>query len=1096
MADFSSRRVLSISDRQSRRAYIRGGVIVALIAVFLPTLLAQAATDVVVGVAGNEPHAAVVNPLNPQNLVVSRGVQLLISNDFGTTFPITVNPAAAPPTPGANQAWGNCGDDVIAFDHLGRLFWSYLRCLSDTSVSPPNRIDISIFVQQVNGTTGALVGAEVEVTPGLHSDDKQWIAADANPASPFAGNLYLHWTRFDNSPTEEFFSRSTDGGLTWSAPIAVATGAGEGFRHQAHTAVAPNGDVYLSYHTDTCGAATDGRIRVIRDSTGGASLATGTVSQVNDAFTAGNAAVTCNRQPQAGAIPGAAFLMQGSAVGYVIPDPVRPGTIYVFTNDDPNNAYASGDDGDIVMARSVDNGQNWSAPVHIDHGPSGTLQALPAAAIDQNGNLVVTWYDTRGGQRNANNNFLLDTYGTFSRDGGLTWTNDIRINDQPFNADVGAPNFGNPPDNPPTWRIGEYNGLVATDGIAYLAFTGNAFSGSTATGQQIISDVFSIHGAFPDRFEPNDAIAPGVVTDLGATATYDEQDLTIHGSTDEDFFRVVALSSGVLDARIGSNPRLSDLDLQVRDRNNNVIATSTPNLDVNADERIQWPAVAGQTYFVRVYAEPGASAAATQFPSLNVYSFSAVNRAATAPVGLALALGSDTGLSTTDNVTKVALPSFAVRVDLTSLAGIGFSPGTTPGTDPPGYKVLITVDGGAPGYAAPIGPGSPGNFSFTPSLPLSDGLHLVTARVQIVDPRQPPHAVGDGPESSTLSIVVDTTPPASPSVPDLTDSSDTGGVSDDNVTTLQSPTFVGAAVPNSSVILFANGLQVGTGASDGNGAWQITASALADGVYQITAAQEDVAGNLSLASAGLKVTIANQSLTLAGATALAPNSVVGIDLVAGTVSGYGGVPGLTGRVGIVGIPVVNLNANGQKVDVKGTAGDDNLTYTPTSATAGSLSRAGVSQTINLSNVSRSAAGLIIDTLAGSDVVTTIGTTNADNVTTELGLTAVTKVNTLLALSTVTGALERLAVSSGDGADTVAVTTNSAVTTLVFVDAGNPATNTPNGDLLRITDGSGKGQLLNGPGGAVAGSGSFIMSYKAPANQTRIDYSGIEKLSKK
>ena len=51
--------------------------------------------------------------------------------------------------------------------------------------------------------------------------------------------------------------------------------------------------------------------------------------------------------------------------------------------------------------------------------------------------------------------------------------------------------------------------------------------------------------------------------------------------------------------------------------------------------------------------------------------------------------------------------------------------------------------------------------------------------------------------------------------------------------------------------------------------------------------------------------------------------------------------------------------------------------------------------------------------------------------------------------------------------------------------------------LAVLSQSGQGLIKNGPGGAVAGSGSFIMTYpKSTKNQTRIDYASVEKIVKK
>ena len=138
--------------------------------------------------------------------------------------------------------------------------------------------------------------------------------------------------------------------------------------------------------------------------------------------------------------------MQGANQGFVIPDPVRPGRIYVIANDDPDDNFGAGDGGDIVVARSTDDGLTWTIDT-VSHGPVGTLQGYPTGAIDQTGSLVVTWWDTRRGLTNAGGNFLLDQYATVSRDGGETFTFDFRFSDAAFDPDLNAGcRFGTLPD--------------------------------------------------------------------------------------------------------------------------------------------------------------------------------------------------------------------------------------------------------------------------------------------------------------------------------------------------------------------------------------------------------------------------------------------------------------------------------------------------------------------------------------------------------------------------------------------------------------------------------------------------------------------------
>ena len=798
-----------------------------------------------------EPDTAAVNPLNPQNIAVAAGTRLRISTDFGLTFPIQVNPVVPAGLP---AGYGFCGDDSLAFDSQGRLFWSYLICADFDSDG--TRDDLSAVVAQVNPNNGTIVGS-ADVTPGNNSDDKNWIAADANPSSPYRDNLYVVWTRF-GTPRQVMFSRSTDSGVTWSAPTAVSV-ATEGFVWPSHVAAAPNGDVYVSYHTDTCNSPTADMV-VLRDGSGGTNLAAGVIEQ-KSSF---KAAVTCNVQSGAGTVPNTMFWMQGANAPYVIPDPLRPGRIFVIANDDPNNDFSTGDGGDVILATSTDYGQSWSLKT-ISHAPYGSLQTYPTGAIDQDGNLMAFWYDTRSGQTNAGGNFLLDVYATVSRDGGETFTNDFRINDNSFDPDLGAPcRFGpapncGDPDTVTTTRIGEYNGAAAANGIGYAAWTGNS-----NIGQQIIFDVFSILGNYPDGKEPNNAVNSGIVTNLGSQETYNLPSLTIHTVMDEDFYKVVALNTGKLTIRMDLSGRVSDLDLQAQDKYNphtppNVIANSTIGIDSNDQETIQLPVVAGETYYLRVYAEPG------QAHPFNVYSLDIVNRPVPSPFGIHLAIGSDSGRSDQDDVTYVAQATIQLRVDEVALAGLPFSPqnGTpTLADDSPGYKVAVYHSGLLAGYAQPDA-AHPGNYLFTfpASNPLEEGLNALTARVIIIDPSDDPdtpgtlHVVSQGPESNTTYITLDTIPPDAPSVPDLLPSSD-GGTSDgDNVTNVNPPAFQGTAEANALIRIFANGTMVGEGVTgsdatdgvigNGLGAWEVTVEPMADGTYDINAEAEDLAGNLS-----------------------------------------------------------------------------------------------------------------------------------------------------------------------------------------------------------------------------------------------------------
>ena len=195
------------------------------------------------------------------------------------------------------------------------------------------------------------------------------------------------------------------------------------------------------------------------------------------------------------------------------------------------------------------------------------------------------------------------------------------------------------------------------------------------------------------------------------------------------------------------------------------------------------------------------------------------------PAAPALIPASDSGSSSSDGITKVTTPTFT-------------------GTTEPG--ATVTLFEGVTVLGSSIADGG-GNWNISSST-LSEGVH--TAYVKAVD------LAGNASASSpTSQMTIDTTPPATPSAPDLASASDTGVSNADNLTSLTTPSFTGTANPGVVVKLFANGIQVGSATATAGGLYTVTASALADGTYSFTTTATDVAGNASAASAGLSVTI-------------------------------------------------------------------------------------------------------------------------------------------------------------------------------------------------------------------------------------------------
>lgn len=91
----------------------------------------------------------------------------------------------------------------------------------------------------------------------ISSQDKNWVYADKNPDSPNFGNVYVSWSQFIDVFDPDFnqianslniqAARSTDGGVTFSAPVdvSVLNFFFPWFDQDSHITTTPNGDVFI-----------------------------------------------------------------------------------------------------------------------------------------------------------------------------------------------------------------------------------------------------------------------------------------------------------------------------------------------------------------------------------------------------------------------------------------------------------------------------------------------------------------------------------------------------------------------------------------------------------------------------------------------------------------------------------------------------------------------------------------------------------------------------------------------------------------------------------------------------------------------------------
>ena len=373
-----------------------------------------------------------------------------------------------------------------------------------------------------------------------------------------------------------------------------------------------------------------------------------------------------------------------------------------------------------------------------------------------------------------------------------------------------------------------------------------------------------------DSINVDPVINPGVDPNFGLPA-------------DEDWYRVVAETTGVLDFQVYFRqvgpvasgrpglPNSGNLDISVTDVAGNVIAGFGVN-DANDNERVRIPAIAGQTYYLRVFANGTA---------INNYNFTVDNYAPPVPQNLELLdnpvgdpppANSDTGRSQFDNVTRDNTPTLVFRLD--DAIFLNDLPGNNAAGSPPdevipipfqaaagtaGYRIAIFDEGALPipGTTAPQTPlgfatfVSAGVYQFTTPV-LNDGSHFLTARVQMVDPANP-QQTGFGARSEALEIIVDTVVPSSffgqinfaDNSEGMSASNDSGVVGDpatfvERVTNDTRPNFFGKAEANAIVRLFAETNGVAGLQSTGAGAdlyLGLTVASPLDGSNQFPAGQ-------------------------------------------------------------------------------------------------------------------------------------------------------------------------------------------------------------------------------------------------------------------
>ena len=371
----------------------------------------------------NEP-SIMMDPENPNILVAGSNINSYYqSTDSGETWIENE----------LTSSIGVWGDPVIDVDNLGNFYFFHLS-------NPPSGEGEwydRIVCQKSSDNGSSWSDGTFTGLNGTKDQDKPWSVIDRNN-----NNIYLTWTQFDklwsSDPSDIsiiLFSRSLDGGNTWSTPIRINKFEGDckddgNSVIGAMPAVGPNGEIYVSWHSPNG-------------------------IMFNRSLDQGNTWLP--EEILISTVPGGhIFNITGINRAFLLPvikcdlsSGTNNGAIYVNWNDQRNGT----DNTDVWLSKSTDGGNNWTSPSRVNNDSTITHQFFPWMDIDQtNGNLHFVFYD----RRNYTSHYT-DVFLAYSGDGGETFTN-RKISESPF-----LPNSG--------IFFGDYNNITVHNNIVRPVWT-------------------------------------------------------------------------------------------------------------------------------------------------------------------------------------------------------------------------------------------------------------------------------------------------------------------------------------------------------------------------------------------------------------------------------------------------------------------------------------------------------------------------------------------------------------------------------------------------------------------------------------------------
>ncbi|MCD6256085.1 MAG: exo-alpha-sialidase, partial [Deltaproteobacteria bacterium] len=291
--------------------------------------------------------------------------------------------------------------------------------------------------------------------PNVGSPDKNHMTVDVTN-SPYRNNIYVAYTDFTSFPGSPIrFSRSTNGGTSFSIPVNISGDITSHFSQGVNLAVGPNGQVYATWAIyDNWGEGVYGEdgVGFNKSLDGGASWQRPSrifnIQGIRDWWTHKNP----EGEPiRVNSFPSMAVDRSGG---------IWNGTIYLVWTD---RRYG---DPDILLSKSTDMGATWTNPIRVNNDTlgNGKDQWFPWITVNPYGVISIVFYDSR----NDPNNQLTEVWVAQSSDGGQTFTN-FRVSDMAFMPyPIPGTAYG---------YMGDYIGITSKIGKAYPCWMDNRNNG-------------------------------------------------------------------------------------------------------------------------------------------------------------------------------------------------------------------------------------------------------------------------------------------------------------------------------------------------------------------------------------------------------------------------------------------------------------------------------------------------------------------------------------------------------------------------------------------------------------------------------------------